>query len=132
VSLDAMPAADAASTRMRTSDATVSRRARHGNPYANPPRSRPSSRSHKSKEIAVKRSATTTDASVFEANDVARITRYLTEAVADGDISRAAAEGAILDWTRDVRVLDAAVRRCPDGDSVLLLQRVVGRCRAAA
>jgi hypothetical protein len=68
-------------------------------------------------------------ASVLEVNDVARITRYLTEAVADGDISRAAAEGAILDWTCDVGVLDAAVRRCPDGDSVLLLQRVVGRCR---
>jgi hypothetical protein len=66
-------------------------------------------------------------------HDLAGIANYLTEAINHRDISLRDAEQAILEWTHDPIVLDAASHECAlGGRGALLLHRVADHCHKAA
>jgi hypothetical protein len=59
-----------------------------------------------------------------ECGDVANIAGFLMDAVSRHEISVADAEAAVLEWTHDADVLDAAARWCDRAGAVKLLHRV--------
>ena len=66
-------------------------------------------------------------------HDIAGVANYLTDAISHHDISLRDAEQAILEWTHDPTVLEAASRECAlGGRGAVLLNRVADHCHKAA